>query len=203
MSFKKTPTPGELNSIYKCLNCELSKIHPPVHPRGNPDAKVVIIGEGPGVDEKKNDCFFTGVAGEKMQKVVKSVGLDLDKHFLCLNLINCWPPPPPDSKRYNGTPTTEQIKACRPNLIKQLEFYQPKLVILAGSLPLKSIMDPKLKISTSVGIIAGKKDHNLPIDADVAPIFHPSYILRNPDEEKNWGRDWMRIRDYILVRGLL
>jgi DNA polymerase len=164
----------------------------------------LLIGEGPGTEERDKDCFFVGLAGEKLDKTLTLTGLSLDKDFLSYNLVRCWPAPPASSKRFNGTPTAAQISKCRKHLDKLVERFNPKLIVLCGGLAAKHVL---LNFGSNVSSIVGKffssRHHNLSSSADVYICWHPSYILRAPENEKDWFFQLIKCRDFMVSRRLV
>ena len=121
-----------------CQNCTLSKSRTNiVVDRGNPEAKIMVIGEGPGENEDLEGAAFVGRAGKLFDQIMKAVGLDTNKDMLICNVVKCRPPE-------NRAPMDAEAHACFPFLKRQIELVKPKIIILLGATALKR-MDPDKK----------------------------------------------------------
>jgi uracil-DNA glycosylase family 4 len=170
-----------------CKRCELSQSRNcTVVGRGNPNAKLLIIGEAPGVEEDKRGLPFVGKSGQLLEKILASVNLKVEKDTYITNAICCRPPD-------NRTPVASEIKACRPYLIEQIYLIKPQIILLVGAIAYFSLIGKKQQISK----IRGKWIEWQGIDC--MPIFHPAYLLRNPTLEKGSPK-WMTWQDLIKVR---
>ena len=105
--------------------------------RGNPEAKIMVIGEGPGEKEDLQGQAFVGRAGKMFDEIMKGVGLDTNKDMFIANVVKCRPPG-------NRAPRDEEAQACFPYLKRQIELVAPKVIILLGATALKR-MDPAKK----------------------------------------------------------
>ena len=170
-----------------CKQCALSKTRTNVvFGRGNPNTKIFIIGEGPGHNEDMEGLAFVGRAGKLLDAAFQSVGIDTNRDCYISNIVKCRPP-------NNRKPQSEEIESCSTWLDQQINLINPKIIVLAGSTAVESYLNIKEPIST----IRGKW-----IERDgrkVMPIFHPSYLLRNPSKEKGKPK-WLTWRDLKLVK---
>ncbi len=182
--------------------CGMHGTSQPVRPRGNWDAKIMWIGEAAGLHEEEENCTFVGQAGQETEKTLMSIGLSMDENFLFPNVCLCRPHPPIGATKQNRTPTMAEIKSCRPHLERIIELHKPKLLVLVGGSATKSILPGAPTIGKVVGTFTGS-DHNLPTDADTYSIWHPAYVLRNMNEKPEWVRQLIKLRDYIIGRGLI
>lgn len=139
--------------------------------RGNAEAKLMIIGEGPGQQEDLTGFPFVGRAGQLLDKILASAELDKDKDVYICNVVKCRPPG-------NRVPLPDEMEKCRPFLDAQINFVKPKLIMLAGSTAVQAILKSKDPISR----IRGKWFQHQS-GARVMPVFHPSYLLRNDSRE--------------------
>src|SRR3989338_4519796 len=156
-----------------CSKCELSKSRTHiVVDRGNPNAKVVIIGEGPGENEDKQAKAFVGRAGQLLDKLMKEVGFDANEESLIINVVKCRPPE-------NRQPSQKEADTCLPYLKKQLEIVKPEIIILLGATALKHIIHDKKYFA--MGSEAGKffRHADYP-GVEFMVLYHPAYILRDP-----------------------
>ena len=164
----------------KCALCEGRKNV--VFSDGVENAKIMIIGEGPGENEDIQGLPFVGRAGQLLDKIFESVKLNRKEHLYICNIVKCRPP-------NNRAPFEEEAKACAEYLEAQIKFINPKIIVLAGAVAVKGILkkkDPKITkmrgqwIDGEGPLFEGKK---------LMPIFHPSYLLRHewntkPDSPK-------------------
>jgi uracil-DNA glycosylase len=157
---------------------------------GNPEAKLMIIGEGPGHYEDIQGIPFVGRAGQLLNKVLDSVNIDRQKDTYICNIVKCRPP-------QNRVPTKEEAATCRPYLDAQISFVKPSLILLAGSTAVQWILELKDPISRIRG-----KWFSHPSGAKVMPIFHPSYLLRNDSREVGSPK-WLMWQDIKEVRKAL
>ncbi len=170
-----------------CHRCELGRTRThAVISRGNPNADILIIGEGPGENEDLQGKPFVGKSGQLLDKILESVNLTENDIFIC-NIVKCRPPG-------NRKPTKDEMDACRPYLMEQIRLVNPKIIILTGASSIEGIFQEK-----SVGItkIRGQwRDWN---GIDCMPIFHPSYLLRNQSRAEGSPK-WLTWQDIQEVR---
>lgn len=157
---------------------------------GNPEAQLMIIGEGPGQHEDLSGIPFVGRAGQLLDKILESVDLDRKRDVYICNIVKCRPP-------QNRVPEKQEMEACRPYLQAQIDFVQPKLILLAGTTAVHSVLQVKDPISRIRG-----KWFPFPSGAKVMPIFHPSYLLRN-DRKEVGSPKWLMWQDIKEVRRAL
>ena len=186
---KKINMPNELKELEKicknCTLCDLSKTRiNVVFGEGNPNARLMFIGEGPGEMEDKTGRPFVGRAGELLTKIIKNV-LNLKREDVYIaNIVKCRPP-------NNRVPTIEEANTCKPYLLKQIEIINPEILVCLGKTAFMYLMNSDMPISKVRGQIfeyKGKK---------VIPTFHPSYLLRNPSAKKD------SFKDFLLIKGML
>jgi len=170
-----------------CTKCSLSKGRTNVvFGRGNPKAKIFIIGEGPGQQEDEQGLAFVGRAGKMLDKSFLSVGIDTNEDCYISNIVKCRPPS-------NRKPKSIEVDNCMPWLNSQIELIKPKVIILAGSTAVQSY----LNINQPISKIRGKWITRGNIK--YMPIFHPSYLLRNSSNEKGKPK-WLTIQDLKKVK---
>ena len=171
----------------ECVSCSLSKTRTNVVVgKGNEKANLVIIGEGPGEQEDKSGLPFVGRAGKMLDSALAAVNIDPLEDCYITNIVKCRPP-------NNRKPTSSESDACMPWLNKQIELLSPKIIVLAGSTATESFLGVKEPISK----IRGKwieKDN-----IKYMPIFHPSYLLRNPSKEKGKPK-WLTWEDLKKIK---
>ena len=124
-----------------CVKCSLSSTRQNVvFGRGNPNAKLFVIGEGPGQQEDEQGLAFVGRAGKMLDIVFSSVGIDTNKDCYISNIVKCRPP-------NNRKPLSKEVSECTPWLTEQIEMIKPKIVVLAGSTAVQSYLGVSKPIS--------------------------------------------------------
>lgn len=172
-----------------CQGCELCKGRmKPVFAAGEPPAKVVLIGEGPGRDEDIQGIPFVGAAGKLLDKIMYSIGLKRGEGVAIINSVKCRPP-------YNRDPLPEEMETCRPFLERQIELLDPELIVLLGLPAVKTVLKLEERIGSLRGKvfeqeIAGKKRR-------IIVTYHPAYYLRSRLEKRKAWTDWCFIADTI------
>ncbi|MBZ0159860.1 uracil-DNA glycosylase [Candidatus Methylomirabilis sp.] len=154
---------------------------------GNPQAWLVFVGEAPGADEDQQGEPFVGRAGQLLTRIIEAMKLTREQVYIC-NIIKCRPPG-------NRNPEPDEIAACEPFLIAQLQTIKPKLVCALGTFAAQSLLRTKEPISKLRGRFHDY--HGIP----VLPTFHPAYLLRNPHEKKTvWADMQLLQREYEKLR---
>lgn len=166
----------KLGQYYKeicgCLECPLGKTRNKfVFGVGNPNAKVMLVGEGPGADEDEQGIPFVGRAGQLLTKILESISFKREEVYIA-NIVKCRPPG-------NRTPNPVEIETCIPYLYKQIEIIEPKLILCLGTTAAVSL----LKRKESLGAMRNKV-HQFG-EIKVVVTYHPAALLRNP----NWKKD--------------
>tara|TARA_B110001452_G_scaffold246259_1_gene231436 strand:+ start:382 stop:1095 length:714 start_codon:yes stop_codon:yes gene_type:complete len=175
-------------NIDKIKNCELKKnALNQVFADGNPDAKIMIVGEGPGANEDKEGVPFVGRAGQLLDKMLESINLDR-KNVYITNVVNYRPPE-------NRRPSDIEIKKYLPYLIKHIEIIKPKIILLLGSTALNAIIGNEVVISKARGKWIEKKIGNHL--ASIISSFHPAFLMRQPDQKKMAWIDLKMIKKKI------
>ena len=170
-----------------CVQCSLSTTRTNVvFGRGNPKAKLFIIGEGPGQQEDEQGVAFVGRAGKMLDSVFSSVGIDTNKDCYISNIVKCRPP-------NNRKPLANEVSECIPWLTQQVKLIKPKVIVLAGSTAVQSYLNIDEPISKLRGTWIIKENIKF------MPIFHPSYLLRNPSKEKGKPK-WLTWEDLKKVK---
>jgi len=177
------------DSISKIKNCALKKNSTNiVFSDGNPDAKIMVIGEGPGVNEDLEGVPFIGRTGELLDKMLLSINLNRNNVYIS-NVVNYRPPE-------NRNPTQEEIARYLPYLIKHVEIINPQILILLGSTAFDAIIGNDEVISNARGVWIEKRIGNYNIS--VIATFHPAFLMRQPDKKKLSWVDLKMIRNKIL-----
>ncbi len=182
----------ELNELRQecenCYRCALSETRNNiVFSDGNPEAKILLIGEAPGADEDASGTPFVGRAGKLLTSLLEECKLSRKNDFYICNTVKCRPPE-------NRVPTDEEKHLCESFLISQINLVNPKLVVLCGATSAKSFLGNKLKISQIRG-----QWFKLFNNIDATVIFHPSYLLRNHSEKEGSPR-WLTRQDLLKIK---
>jgi DNA polymerase len=154
--------------------------------RGDPAARLMVIGEGPGAQEDATGLPFVGRAGQLLDQMLASVGIDSNREAYICNVVKCRPPE-------NRRPTPEEMAACRPWLEAQIVAVDPAVVLLAGATAMEGVLGVKGGITRLRGQWREWQGRWL------MPVFHPSYLLRNPSREKGSPK-WLTWQDLQEVR---
>ena len=176
MGKSSAPPTGELAAVREelgeCTRCKLHKGRRNiVFGEGNPNAALVFVGEGPGQEEDEQGRPFVGAAGQLLTDIiVKGMRLNREDVYIC-NIVKCRPP-------NNRNPEPDEIVACEPFLIKQLQAVKPKIIIGLGNVAVKTLLKTKEGITSLRG--TWKTYQGIPL----MPTFHPAYLLRTPSDKR-------------------
>lgn len=150
---------------------------------GNPQAKIMFIGEAPGAEEDLSGRAFVGRSGQLLDKMMKAIGLDRTQVYIC-NILP-WRPPG------NRSPSDAEIAVCLPFLLKQIEIIAPKYILALGAVAANSL----LNLGDSMSKLRSHwYDYKLSSgqSAKVLATYHPAYLLRTPSQKaKSWA-DFLR-----------
>jgi len=138
---------------------------------GDPHAKLMFVGEGPGRDEDLKGEPFVGRAGQLLTDIItKGMGLRREDVYIC-NVVKCRPPE-------NRNPEPDEVTACEPFLKKQIDIVRPNIIVGLGKFAVQTLLKSKVPISKLRGVWASY--HGIKL----MPTFHPAYLLRNPADKK-------------------
>lgn len=192
---KKEKLEAVAEAVRNCRKCGLCEGRTNAVPgEGNPEARLVFVGEGPGADEDACGRPFVGRAGQLLTKIIASMKLTREDVFIC-NTVKCRPP-------QNRDPLPAEKLACAEFLKAQLDIIQPDYIVALGSHAAKGL----LKTDTAIGKLRGKF-HEYKTAEDAKPIilmptYHPAYLLRNYSNE-NRVRVWEDMKMVMRKMGLL
>lgn len=147
---------------------------------GNPKARLVFVGEGPGADEDAQGLPFVGRAGQLLTRIIEAMGLKRSEVYIC-NIVKCRPPG-------NRNPETDEIKACEPFLIQQLETIKPQVICALGTFAAQTLLRTKVPISKLRGRF------HLYQGIKLMPTFHPAFLLRNPHMKRAVWEDMQLVQ---------
>ena len=167
--------------ICDCTKCRLHEGRNKfVFGTGNPDADVLVIGEGPGAEEDKQGLPFVGRAGKLLTDMLKAIKFEREDVYIG-NIVKCRPPS-------NRTPMQDEMDTCIPYLKKQCELIKPKLILCLGLTAAKGLLKKKEslgKLRLNVFEYEGAK---------VIVSYHPAALLRNPHWKKDSWEDLKKLR---------
>lgn len=167
-----------------CRRCKLwSGRKHIVFGQGSAQAKLVLVGEGPGADEDEQGLPFVGRAGQLLNKMLKLIQLPREEVYIC-NVVKCRPPG-------NRTPESEEIAACSPFLLRQIGAIRPRLICCLGAPATRTVLGLKEGITRIHGRFY---DYG---NIKAMATVHPAYVLRSPREEVILREDFEKIRDFL------
>jgi len=173
-----------------CHRCDLAADRTNVVvSRGNPQAHIMIVGEGPGQQEDEQGLPFVGKSGQLLDKILAAVRLDTEKDVYICNVVKCRPPG-------NRTPTTDESAACKGYLLEQIRLVDPKIILMTGATAMKGLTGEKRGITKVRGQWVEWEGRWC------MPIFHPAYLLRNQSRDKGSPK-WLMWQDIRAVRAKL
>jgi len=168
-----------------CQKCGLcSNRRNLVYGSGNADATMMIIGEGPGETENKTGQVFVGAAGKLLDKQLAAINLTRSEIYIA-NIVKCQPPG-------NRNPKPDEIEACMPYLVEQIEIIQPQILLLMGRVAAHSL----LITHESISKMHLRLHSYLGITAYVT--YHPSALLRTETYKRPTWEDLKRVRDHYF-----
>ncbi|MBI4352880.1 MAG: uracil-DNA glycosylase [Candidatus Omnitrophica bacterium] len=172
---------AELEEEFKgCTLCGLCRTRTQVvFGEGNPNARLMFVGEAPGFDEDRQGRPFVGAAGQLLTKIIEAMKLKREEVYIA-NCLKCRPPG-------NRSPLPSEIAACKPILMKQVEVIRPKVICALGKFAAQTLLQTEEPISRLRGRffeINGMK---------IMPTFHPAYLLRNPQDKKLVWEDMKKV----------
>ncbi len=164
-----------------CSKCKLSETRTNlVFGDGNPNARLVFVGEAPGADEDAQGLPFVGRAGQLLTKIIEAINFKRSDVYIC-NILKCRPP-------NNRTPTSLEIECCLPHLMKQLEAINPKIICALGNSAAQTLLNSKAPMNQIRG-----RFHTFG-NAIMMPTYHPAACLRNPAYKKPVWEDVQMIQ---------
>jgi len=174
-----------------CTRCKLCKERKNiVFGEGAENARLMFIGEGPGMDEDIAGRPFVGKAGELLTSIIENgIKIKREEVYIC-NIVKCRPPG-------NRDPEKEEVNSCIPFLKKQIEIIKPGVICTLGRIAARELLQRDFKITMERG--RWQTYLNIPL----MPTYHPTYILRNPgNERKLKGEVWQDIQKIMSLLGI-
>ena len=173
------------NACLNCRKCGLCETrHHVVLGVGNPQAKVLFVGEGPGENEDLQGEPFVGRGGQLLDKLLAAVDLDRKSNIYITNIVKCRPP-------QNRDPRPEEQEACIGWLRNQFALIRPKILVCLGRIAGQKLIKPDLKITKEHGIFFEKGGTLM------MATLHPAALLRNPAQKPAAFEDYLKLREKI------
>ncbi len=164
-----------------------------VFARGNPRAPVMLIGEAPGADEDREGAPFVGASGRLLDSILHWAGIDPDAVYIA-NIV-FWRPPG------NRSPTDAEIGACLPFVRRHIALVRPRLIVLLGRPAMNTVLSTNEAINRARGRWIDYADESLDAPIPAIPIFHPAYVLRNPEMKREIWMDFLALRERLDALG--
>ncbi|MCS6957406.1 MAG: uracil-DNA glycosylase [Aquificaceae bacterium] len=153
---------------------------------GNPYSLVLFVGEAPGEEEDQQKRPFVGRAGRYLNQKLEEVGLKREEVYIT-NVVKSRPPG-------NRKPTPKEMQSCLPYLKKEVEIIKPRLIVCLGSTALEGILGKNLQVTKHRGQLF---DYPYNRNIKVLLTYHPAYILRNPNAEREFVEDLKRAKQLL------
>jgi uracil-DNA glycosylase family 4 len=176
----------------ECPHCTTATGHTQtVFGEGHPDAFLMFIGEAPGAEEDRTGRPFVGRAGQKLDDMIRAMGLKREQVYIA-NILKSRPPG-------NRTPLAHEVAGCAPYLAEQIRIIEPEVIVALGGPAAKFLLQTEIGITKLRGRWSVYRDDDLQID--VMPTYHPAYILRRYTRETR-EQVWADLRAVMDRLGL-
>ncbi len=180
---------NKLSELYeKCLGCDKCELCKGrtnlVFGVGNPESKVLFVGEGPGEQEDLTGKPFVGRAGKLLDLMLDAVGLSREKNIYIANIVKCRPPK-------NRDPEPFEQEACMEWLREQVRIIRPKIIVCLGRISGMKLINPNMKITKEHGVFTEKNG------VLMMATLHPAALLRDPRKKPEAFDDFLKLRDKI------
>jgi len=159
----------------------------------------MFIGEGPGADEDAQGRPFVGRAGQLLTKIIIAMGMNREEVYIG-NIVKCRPP-------NNRNPEPDEIEACIPRVLQQIDVIKPKIIVALGAIAAKALLKTEVPISKLRGKLldwppedgAGWEGITIEHRCKLIPTYHPAYLLRNPEMKKPVWEDMKIVMKELKV----
>jgi uracil-DNA glycosylase len=163
-----------------CRRCRLSKSRKNiVFGTGDPNARLMFVGEGPGYEEDQSGEPFVGAAGRLLTRIIDAIHHSREQVYIC-NIIKCRPPG-------NRNPMPDEIEICYPFLKRQIASVKPDIICALGTFAAQTLLETSAPISKLRGCF---HDYS---GIKVLPTYHPAYLLRNPEKKRDVWEDMKKL----------
>ena len=176
---------GLLESIGACRRCRLCETRTHVVPgEGNPNARLMFIGEGPGRDEDQQGRPFVGASGQLLDRMIHALGMERTDVYIA-NVVKCRPP-------MNRNPEPDEAEACMDYLRQQFVLVRPRVIVLLGKVAYRYVLKQDAPISAARGQWVERKG------VWFMPTYHPSALLRDPSKKREAWEDLKAARQKLV-----
>ena len=180
----RTSWPQLMEEISACDKCRLCETRTNVVPgEGDPNARLMFIGEGPGRDEDLQGRPFVGRSGELLTRMIRGIGLEREQVYIC-NVVKCRPP-------QNRNPEPDEAAACLNYLRAQVGLVRPQVVVLLGKIACRYTLQQEVSVMREHGTWFERKG------VWFIPTYNPSALLRNPALKRDSWDDFQKIREKL------
>ncbi len=162
---------------------------------GNPQARVMFIGEAPGADEDRQGLPFVGVSGQLLDRMIGHIGLSRAASAYITNVL-FWRPPG------NRTPTPDEIGACLPFVERHIELIDPAVIVLVGGISAKTLLARSEGITKLRGQWHAYETPRMSHPVPIIATFHPAYLLRSPGQKREAWKDLLALQDKMEELGI-
>ncbi|NLK35767.1 MAG: uracil-DNA glycosylase [Gracilibacteraceae bacterium] len=149
---------------------------------GNPESKVMFVGEAPGADEDRLGRPFVGKAGQLLDKALNALNFYRDKNFYICNICKCRP-------ENNRIPSDDEAEACLPYLRRQVVIVKPQIIVCLGATSAKYIIDKQARITAIRGKWIERKGYH------IIATFHPAALLRDESKKRLFWEDLKKVKE--------
>ncbi|MFP5276938.1 MAG: uracil-DNA glycosylase [Acidobacteriota bacterium] len=165
-----------VEEIGDCKRCPLHKErHSIVFGQGDPNARLMFVGEGPGADEDAQGLPFVGRAGQLLNNMIAAMGLKREETYIC-NVVKCRPPG-------NRTPEPDEANTCSPFLFRQIDVVRPQVIVALGATAATYLLGQRQPLAGLRGRVHAFRGSSLIV------TYHPAYLLRDPRQKKEAWAD--------------
>lgn len=180
----KTSWPLLLEQIGECTACRLCEKRTHTVPgEGNPNARLMFIGEGPGREEDLQGRPFVGASGQLLDQMIHAIGMERCDVYIA-NVVKCRPP-------LNRNPEPDEAAACMGYLRQQFTLIRPSVIVLLGKVACRYVLGEERPISVLRGSFIERKN------VWFLPTYHPSALLRDPSKKREAWEDFKLARDKL------
>lgn len=163
---------------------------------GNPESRIMFIGEAPGEHEDLQGKPFVGETGQLFDKMLSCIGLNSRDQFYVTNLVN-WRPPG------NRNPSDSEIAILEPFLMRHIELVNPSIIFFIGGVSAKKLLNEKQGITRLRGKWFEFKTDQMEKEIPAMPMLHPAYLLRQVSQKRNAWNDLIEAKKKMIELGLM
>lgn len=180
--------PSEAAEVAQCTRCSLSQTRTKTaYGVGDPNARLMFVGEAPGHDEDVQGEPFVGRAGQLLNRIIGALGVAREDVYIA-NVLKCRPP-------NNRDPRPDEVASCTPFLMRQIDVVKPEMIVALG----KPAANYLLQSTDSLGRLRGRLHQHRGIP--VVATYHPAYLLRTPDAKKKVWQDLQVVIERLGLPG--